>query len=222
MVQKQPMKMAADEGLWETEDPASFSIFTIGNMREQKEVFSIRLPYFLSLLSYNQLYGEVQGMNDLQTEFEAEFGPGNYIPPAVVPYWSFRIMVGAGVLMILLALYALFQVMGETIGNSQRFLKILIVAIALPYIANTAGWLLTEVGRLPWVVYRLITLENSISLVVSSTMVLISLLGYLIVYSALIVATIYLLQKYAKAGPEPVYEQSVSDDELPSLVGAQD
>lgn len=222
MVQTQPMKMAAAEGLWETEDPASFSIFTVGNMREQKEVFSIRLPYFLSLLSYNQLYGEVQGMNDLQAEFEAEYGPGNYIPPAVVPYWSFRIMVGAGVLMILLALYALFQVMGETIGNSQRFLKILIVAIALPYVANTAGWLLTEVGRLPWVVYRLITLENSVSLVVSSTMVLISLLGYLIVYSALIVATIYLLQKYAKAGPEPVYEQSVSDDELPSLVGAQD
>ena len=222
MVQTQPMKMAAAEGLWETEDPASFSIFTVGNMREQKEVFSIRLPYFLSLLSYNQLYGEVQGMNDLQAEFEAEYGPGNYIPPAVIPYWSFRIMVGAGILMILLALYALFQVMGETIGNSQRFLKILIVAMALPYIANTAGWLLTEVGRLPWVVYRLITLVNSVSLVVSSTMVLISLLGYLIVYSALIVATIYLLQKYAKAGPEPVNEQSVSDDELPSLVGAQD
>ncbi len=222
MVQTQPMKMAATEGLWETEDPASFSIFTIGNMREQKEVFSIRLPYILSLLSYNQLYGEVRGMNDLQAEFEAEYGLGNYIPPAVIPYWSFRIMVGAGVLMILLALYALFQVMGETIGNSPKFLKILVVAIALPYIANTAGWLLTEVGRLPWVVYRLITLENSVSIVVSSTMVFISLLGYIIVYSALIVATIYLLQKYAKAGPDPVYEQSVSDDELPSLVGAQD
>lgn len=222
MVEIQPMKMAAAEGLWETEDPASFSILTIGNMREQREVFSIRIPYILSLLSYNQLYGEVQGMNELQDEFEAKYGPDNYIPPAIIPYWSFRIMVGAGFIMIILALYALFQVMGETLGNDQRFLKIMLGALALPYIANTAGWLLTEVGRLPWVVYGLITLDKSVSTVVSSAMVWISLLGYLVVYSALIVATVYLLQKYAKAGPEPVYEQKILDDELLSPVGALD
>jgi cytochrome bd ubiquinol oxidase subunit I len=217
MVEIQPMKMAAAEALWETESPASFSLFTIGNMQERRDVFAIRIPRILSLLAYNQLEGEVKGMNDLQAEYEALYGPGDYIPPAVIPYWSFRIMVGAGFLMVGLSLYALFLVMGDLFEKRPLALKAFTFAIALPYLANTSGWLLTEIGRYPWTVFGLMTLDESISPTVGAGAVLTSLLGFLLIYSALIVATIYLITKHVKAGL-PAAEQP--EPEMPSLVGA--
>jgi cytochrome bd ubiquinol oxidase subunit I len=219
MVQIQPMKMAAAEALWETEEPASFSLFTIGNMGERKDIFAIRIPRLLSLLAFNQLDGEVKGMNDLQAEYVATYGPRNYIPPAVIPYWSFRIMVGAGFLMVGLSLYALFLVMGDLFEGRPLVLKIFTFAIALPYLANTSGWLLTEVGRYPWTVFGLMTLDESLSPTVSAGMVLTSLVGFILIYSGLIVATLYLITKHVKAGL-PVAEKP--EPELPSLVGVGD
>jgi cytochrome bd ubiquinol oxidase subunit I len=219
MVQIQPMKMAAAEALWETEEPASFSLFTIGNMGERRDIFAIRIPRLLSLLAFNQLDGEVKGMNDLQAEYEAAYGPRNYIPPAVIPYWSFRIMVGAGFLMVGLSLYALFMVMGDLFEGRPLILKIFTFAIALPYLANSSGWLLTEVGRYPWTVFGLMTLDESLSPTVSAGMVLTSLVGFILIYSGLIVATLYLITKHVKAGL-PVAEQP--EPELPSLVGVGD
>ncbi len=106
MIESQPMKMAAAEALWNTESPASFSVLTIGDLEQRSEVFSIRIPGLLCLLSYNNLDCEIQGIYDLQAQYEAAFGPGDYIPPVGVVYWAFRIMVGAGTLLIGLALYA--------------------------------------------------------------------------------------------------------------------
>ena len=102
MVQTQPMKMAAAEALWTTEDPASFSLITIGDLTQRNEIFSIRIPFALSLLATDQLTGEVKGIYDLQSEYEALYGPGNYIPPVAVIYWSFRLMVGAGFALVAL------------------------------------------------------------------------------------------------------------------------
>jgi cytochrome d ubiquinol oxidase subunit I len=221
MVQSQPMKMAAAEALWETENPASFSLFTVGNMKERRDVFAIRIDRLLSLLAYNQLTGPVKGMNDLQAEYEAQYGPGNYIPPAVIPYWSFRIMVGAGFAMILLSIYALFLVMGELFEKRPLALKILLWALALPYLANTAGWLLTEVGRFPWVVFGLVKLEDGLSPTVPASSLWISLIGYVLIYAALIVATVYLMRKYARAGL-PAPDAAPAESPVPSLVGAQD
>jgi cytochrome bd ubiquinol oxidase subunit I len=217
MVKIQPMKMAAAEALWETQDPAPFSLFTIGNMRERRDVFAIRIPGVLSLLSHNQLSGEVKGMNDLQEEYTALYGEGNYIPPAIIPYWSFRIMVGAGFLLIALSIYALFLVMGDLFEKRQIFLKVFTWAIIIPYVANTAGWMLTEIGRYPWAVFGVMTLEEGVSPTVTPIMLLISLIGYVLVYGLLIFATIYLLKKYATAGlPAP----ETLKEEVPSLVGA--
>jgi cytochrome d ubiquinol oxidase subunit I len=224
MVQSQPMKMAAAEALWESEDPASFSLFTIGDMRNRRDVFAIRIDRLLSLLAFNQLYGKVSGMNDLQVQYEALYGPGNYIPPAIIPYWTFRIMVGSGFLMIALAIYALFLVMGELFDKRPRMMKFFLWAIALPYLANTSGWLLTEVGRFPWVVFGLVKLEDGISPNVSTGALWVSLIGYLLVYGVVMGATAYLLVKYAKAGPlngEPG-KPGEEEGEIPSLVGAQD
>lgn len=222
MVVSQPMKMAAAEALWDTEDPASFSLFTIGDLSGREPVYSIRLPRLLSLLSYNQLSGQVKGMNELQAEYEAQYGPGNYIPPAVIPYWSFRAMVGAGFVMVALAIYALFIVMGEMFERRTLALKILIWAIALPYIANTAGWLLTEVGRFPWVVFGLVKLEEGVSATVSSGMLLLSLIGYVLVYGVLIVATVYLLRKYAIAGPAIVDDNKSMNENPETLLASGD
>lgn len=95
--------------------------------------------------------------------------------------------------------------------------------IVLPYLANTAGWLLTEVGRYPWVVNGLITLQESVSVTVSAGMVWFSLIGYILIYSLLIFATIYLMRKYARAGAEPLVRSPERlDNAMPSLVPAQD
>jgi cytochrome bd ubiquinol oxidase subunit I len=223
MVEIQPMKTAAAEALWETEDPASFSILTIGDLSLRNEVFSIRLPGMLSLLSFNQLSGEVRGLNDLQQEFEQLYGPGNYIPPVAIPYWSFRIMVGAGFLMVVITLYAIFLSLSDLVESRSKVLHLFPFLIILPYIANTSGWILTEVGRYPWVVYGLMRLSEGVSVVVSAGMVLVSLVGYILIYSLLIVATLYLLRKYAKEGPATAPSAAVPPlDEMPSLVGAQD
>jgi len=223
MVESQPMKMAAAEALWQTESPASFSLLTIGDLAQRKDVFAIRIPRLLCVLSFNQWNCAVQGIYDLQAQFEQEFGPGNYIPPVAIIYWSFRIMVGAGFLLAGLALYALFMVMGDMTLESPRMMRLFIWAIILPYLANTTGWIMTELGRTPWVVYGLIKLEDSLSTVVTGGYVLTTLIGFTLIYGALMVATIYLLTKYAKAAPTTGEVNPDSEQEfIPSLVGAED
>lgn len=204
MVRTQPMKMAAAEALWETADPASFSLLTIGNEAERRDVFAIRIPNLLSLLAYNRLDGEVKGILNLQQEYEATYGPGNYVPPIAVSYWTFRIMVGAGMAMIAIAFYALFFVMqGKPLGKI-KFLNLFPLAIALPYLANTAGWMLTELGRQPWIVFGLLKTEDAYSKSLGAGQVLTTLVLFTLLYGVLMVADLYLLRKYAVAGPEKV------------------
>jgi cytochrome d ubiquinol oxidase subunit I len=236
MVRTQPMKMAAAEALWETENPASFSILTIGDLSQRHEIFSIRLPRMLSLLSYNKLTGAVQGIYDLQDQFSAQYGPGNYIPPVAVIYWSFRIMVGAGTALLLLAFYGVFMAMGEIETSRPTALKVFSLALFLPYIANTFGWIMTEVGRFPWVVYGVMKLNDAVSNMVSGGMVLTSLIGFTLIYAVLMAADIYLLRKYALAGPSVSGEAGMSEDSeeeidrgdgaygeaKPSILGVQD
>jgi cytochrome d ubiquinol oxidase subunit I len=219
MVETQPMKMAAAEGLFKSENPASFSLFTIGDLSGRREVFSLRLPDMLSLLAYNQLSGEVQGINDLQAEYEREYGPGNYVPPAWVVYWSFRGMVGAGFLMLALAAYGLFLTMSEALEKKPRWLGAFVWAIFLPYLANSTGWLMAEVGREPWVVFGLMKVQDGVSPTVSAGMLLVSLIGYTLVYGALMVVTIGLLRRFARE-VAPSADSGDSSMGTPSLVGA--
>ncbi len=223
MVSTQPMKMASAEALWETEDPASLSILTIGDLTLRNEVFSIRIPNLLSFLSFNQIYGEVKGINDLQAEYEDQFGPGNYIPPVAIVYWSFRVMIGLGVLLLLLGLYGLFLVMGDAVETRSRSMKLFIIAILFPYLANTSGWMLTEIGRAPWIVFGLMKIQDGISPTIPGSIVLTSLVIFTLVYAALMAADIYLLTKYAKAGPSLTdYDEPITPAEAEfSLVGTQ-
>jgi cytochrome d ubiquinol oxidase subunit I len=199
MVETQPMKMAAAEALWNTESPASMSLFTIGDMTNRRDVFAIRLPALLSILSCNQTSCAVQGINDLQAAYEKQFGPGNYVPFVVLIYWAFRAMVGAGVLMVALAAWMLYRAMRGMNLAPAWLLRILPFALFLPYVANSAGWILTEMGRQPWIVFGVLKTEQAVSPNVPATTVLASAILFTLLYGALMVADVYLLAKYAKA-----------------------
>jgi cytochrome d ubiquinol oxidase subunit I len=226
MYETQPMKFAAIEAHWETSDPASFSILTIGDLTGKREVWSIRVPRVLSLLACNNLTCEVRGVNDIQEEYEATYGLGDYIPLIVVTYWAFRIMMTIGFLMM--ALSSLFLLATRKEFENAKWMKWVPWVIALPYIANTSGWILTEMGRQPWIVQGLLTVEKGVSPNLTPLDLLISLIGYIMVYGSVGVAMAYLMKKYAIAGPDAALHESVDaeseggglSDVLP--IGAQD
>ncbi|AJY75502.1 cytochrome ubiquinol oxidase subunit I [Paenibacillus beijingensis] len=203
LVQSQPMKMAASEGLWETSgDSAPWTVIAGIDVSGQKNDFSLEIPGLLSVLSYNKLTGQVQGIKDLQAQYEAQYGPGNYIPPVRTTFWSFRIMVLAGGLMVLLGLYGTIAVMRKRLERQKRYLRWMVPAIGLPFIANTAGWIMTEIGRQPWIVFGLQKTEDGVSPTVSSAMVLTSLIGFTLVYGILAAVLIYLFVRTIRQGAD--------------------
>ncbi len=215
MVQVQPMKMAAVEALWESENPASFSLFTVGDEKNLKDRFALRIPYLLSILAYNQPTGEVKGIRNLQAEYEQLYGPGYYVPSVFMAYWTFRIMVGSGFLMLALMALALWYVLKNKPLAGTRLAKWLPFAIALPYLANSTGWILTEMGRQPWVVYGVMKTKQAFSPNLTPGMVLTTLILFTVVYGVLMAADIYLLAKYARKvpaeGEEPVLHEAYAE-----------
>ncbi len=203
LTKTQPTKMAAAEALWETEDPASFSLFAIIDTKNQRNPVDIKIPGFLSFLVYNKFSGEVKGIKDLQREYEAKYGPGNYIPPVKTCYWSFRLMVGLGFLMLIIALIALPYAKRDPSQIPRGFLKLAVWSVFFPYLANTFGWMLTEFGRNPWIVFGLLKIQDAVSPNLSAGSVLFTLVLFTVVYGLLMVADVYLLVKYGlKQGPE--------------------
>jgi cytochrome bd ubiquinol oxidase subunit I len=217
LTEAQPMKIASAEALWETESGAPLSLFAVGDVDDRSNIVDIGLPHGLSILATNTLDGEVRGINDVQAEYEETYGPGSYIPMVGVTYWSFRIMVGAGMAMIALALFGLVSSLRGRIAATDRrlnrwWLRLLPFAIALPFLANTAGWILTEMGRQPWVVYgQLLTLDG-VSPAVGSGSVLTSLAAFTLVYGVLMVVTVGLLLRQIATGPPDEDEDQKDED----------
>lgn len=217
MYETQPMKFAAIEAHFETSQPASFSILTIGDLKGN-EVWSLRVPTVLSVLACNNFTCEVRGVNDIQAEYEATYGPGSYIPIMAITYWSFRIMMTIGFIMILFAALFLWATRGNY--ENAKWMKFVPWVIALPYLANASGWILTETGRQPWIVQGLLKVQDAVSPNLTVTDLLISLIGYTVVYGSLAVAMVYLMKKYSIAGPDAALHESV--DVAPAVVGSQD
>ena len=169
-------------------------------------MFSIRIPRLLSFLAFNRLEGAVPGIRDLQAQYQVRYGPGNYIPPVTISYWSFRFMVGAGVVMLVLAIWGLRAAVKDRLSGKRGFLAVMVWGLGLPYLANSTGWILTEMGRMPWVVYGVMRVEAGISRVVGPGQVWLSLVVFALLYGVLLVADMYLLRKYALrgAGARPV------------------
>ncbi len=222
MADTQPMKLASAEGLWQSEDPAGLSMFQIGNEAERTSVINIRIPSLLSFLSYNTADGMVQGINELQAQYEAQYGPGDYAPPAIwLTYWSFRAMVGAGALMFVLGGLSFILCRTNRLNQTKWLLRLLVLAIFLPYLANSTGWMLTEVGRQPWIVQGLMTIDQAVSPNVTVEMLAISLVGFTLIYGLLMVADVYLLQKFARdTGSESSAPAPQTDQPKTALKGA--
>lgn len=210
----QPMKMAAAEAHWETEDPASFVAIAAIDEEKGENTFAIEIPNMLSFLTYNSFSGEVKGIHDLQAEYVEQYGEGNYVPQVTPMFWSFRAMVGSGGLMVLLALIGLVLLKTNKLQNNKLYLKIMLFSMALPYIANTTGWLITEMGRQPWIVYGLQKTAEGLSTVVPASYVLISMIGFTVVYGILAVVDVMLLVKYAKKSPVELDEVPTASEEV--------
>lgn len=212
MVKVQPMKMAAAEALWDSENPASMSLFTFGDEKNRKDVFAIKIPGALSFLAYNKFEGEVKGINNLQKEAEVKFGPGDYVPPVAVSYWTFRIMVGVGFLMLLIALLTTIQAFKSKFEFKPLWYKIVFWSMVLPWVANTTGWIFTEIARQPWTVFGLFKTADSVSNTVSAGEVAFSLIAYTLIYAVLMVVMIGLMIKFAKRNVDDIEKEEAEVD----------
>lgn len=207
LVKTQPMKMAAAEGIWQnTPDPAPWSAFAIIDSAKQENKFEMNIPYALSFLSYSKFSGSLKGMETLQKEYSKKYdgqvGKGtNYIPPVKTTYWSFRLMVGFGTAMILLSLIGLFLWKKGRVEQSTLFLKFMLASISFPFLANTFGWIMTEVGRQPWTIFGLMTSAKSVSPNVSAGSILFSIIMYILIFTVLAIAMVYLMIREIRKGP---------------------
>ena len=217
MTEQQPMKMAAAEALWETQQPASFSVLTIGTPDGSEEIFSIRIPYLLSFLATGTLDGRVEGINDLQAMEEQRFGPGDYTPNTPVTYWTFRWMIGAGALAAIAAAWFLFTMRKGRVPR-RGAVAIAILLPFLPLAANSFGWLFTEVGRQPWIVYGLMPTAIAVSPNNSVAMVLITMVGFTLLYGALALVMLGLVVRRVRQGlPEATSDKGFEHEAEPAL-----
>lgn len=199
LVESQPMKMAAAEALWEDSgDPAAFTAFALIDSEGKKNDFEFNIPVLLSFLSFNEFSGSLEGMNSLQEQYEEKYGPGDYIPPVKTLFWTFRIMTGAGGVMLLLGFYGIYLARAEKLVNRKIYLKLMTFGIALPFIANTSGWIITEMGRQPWVVFGLMKTEDAVSPSVTAGEMLFSLIAFNTLYAILGILAIYLFTRHIK------------------------
>ena len=227
MTEIQPMKIAAAEALWNTESNAGWSIFAAIDSAEGRNSFDIEIPNMLSILATNSPDGTVQGINNVQAQYEQEYGPGNYIPNVFVAYWTFRIMAYVGLLAAAFCIFGLVLLWRRKLEHFRWFLRFGVVAVVIPYFGTSAGWIFTEMGRQPWSVFTLLQTADSGSPSVGPATVWISLIGFILIYLALAVVDFGLLIRYAKKDLpeiEPLSEQGPAppgdeaEDRVPELV----
>ncbi len=217
MTQVQPMKMAAAEGLYTTETSAPFSVLTIGSLDGTRELYALKIPGLLSWLGTGSLDGTVQGINDVQARYAGTYGAGSYTPIIPVTYWSFRLMIGLGMLAALVALAALWSTRRGRTPTSRVLLRAGLVLPLLPLAANAFGWIFTEMGRQPWIVFGEMLTRDGVSRTVSLAEVLTSFAVFTLLYGVLAVVEIGLLLRFAKAGlpeiaPPPDDERGADED----------
>ncbi len=194
VAQTQPTKFAAMESLWETQKGAGFNLVVIPDVeRECNQIEGPCVPNALSLLAFHTPNAEIKGLKAFPKEER---------PPVVPTFVSFRLMFTIGLLLILLAIFAVLFGKKEGLESRKTFLTIMLFAIPLPYIAAQFGWIVAEVGRQPWIVYGVLKTSAGVSQAITTTQVWASLLGFTLLYGSLGVVDIYLLTKYAKRGPQ--------------------
>jgi cytochrome d ubiquinol oxidase subunit I len=215
--QLQPMKIASTEAQWTNCQPCAFSLFQIGGFTADDETpsFSIQVPRLLSFLATGSFGGEVQGMNALQAQQEQQYGPGDYIPMVRATYWSMRVMAYLGTLVFLVAALGAVLYRRRALERSRWYLWTAVAIIPAPFLAALAGWVLTEVGRQPWIVQGLLRTSDAASPNVTATMIGLSLAVFVTLYAGLLVVDVVLMRRYARLDPAAPAEPR---EELPAPV----
>ena len=206
----QPMKLAVMESLWETANPAPYLLFASIDQNKQQNSLEISVPGALSLLVHGSLDGEIKGIKELQAQYAQQYGPGNYVPDIFPVFWSYRIMIGAGMWLLALTAFAFFQLRQNRLEQTPWLLRAIFWSLPVPYLANSAGWIVTEMGRQPWIVFGLQRVEQAVSPNVSSGAVWTSLIGFTVLYGLLAVVGVHLLKKFARQGPEQANSGNVA------------
>jgi cytochrome bd ubiquinol oxidase subunit I len=199
MTKQQPMKMASAEALWTTEHNAGFSLFAYGDVNGGRNKVDLRVPDLLSVLATNSPSGTVKGVSELQAGYAATYGAGDYTPIMGVTYWSFRLMMGFGFLSFLLAAAGLFRMRRGRLPGGRWLLTATVWGAALPYLANSAGWIFTEMGRQPWAVFGVLRTSDGVSPGVAAGEVWATLAGFTVVYGALAVVALRLFLRYGRS-----------------------
>ena len=197
---EQPMKLAAAEDLQTTQTNAPFSLFTVWDLNG-KEILSIQVPDLLSILATHNPNGQVQGIDNLQTQYTNLYGAGDYSPIVPVTFWSFRMMIGAGTLAALAAAWFLWR-MRKGRAPGRGAVAIAVVLPLLPLAANSFAWIFTEMGRQPWVVQGLQLTSAGVSPSVSSIEVAVTLVGFTLLYGGLAVVEVALLTRRIRGSVE--------------------
>ncbi len=202
----QGMKIAASEAQWNTCQPCGFSVFQIGGFSESDETpsFAITIPRVLSWMATGSLGGKVDGLNQLQRHERRAYGRGDYMPNVMLMYWSMRVMAMLGVAMFLIASAGAWLYRKRKLHTSRRFLWIAVVGMGFPYVAATAGWILTEMGRQPWIAQNLLKTSDAVSTGLSTATVAASLTVFVLLYLVLGIVDVLLMRHYARLDPPEV------------------
>jgi cytochrome d ubiquinol oxidase subunit I len=199
----QPMKISAAEALWTTAEPASFSLFQVGGFSSSSPTpsFSIEIPGLLSFLSTGSFHGTVVGLDELNSQYQAMYGPGNYEPPVETVYWSMRGMAYLGSIVALVAIVGALLAWRRRLERTTWFCWVAVVTAFLPFGASAFGWVLTEVGRQPWIVQGLLKTSQANSPAVSATWIGLSLGIFVALYALLLALDVWLMRRYAGRDP---------------------
>ena len=211
------MKMAAAEALYNSEaSNAPFSLFTVGSLDGTQEEFSVKVPGLLSYLATGKFDGSVEGINELKAAYEKRYGTDaasrvfseSYTPTIPLTYWTFRIMIGLGMLGALIAIAVLWSTRGERIPRHRLWFWTIVATPLLPLFANSFGWIFTEGGRQPWIVFGVMSTSSGVSPNVSAGEVWTSLITLTLLYAVLAVIETKLLLRFIAAGA-PEFEEPV-------------
>ncbi|MCG5500342.1 cytochrome ubiquinol oxidase subunit I [Ectothiorhodospira lacustris] len=189
----QPAKVAAMEGVWETTDGAPLLLFAIPSQSQERNFLEIGIPNMASLILTHELNGTLPGLKEWAPEDR---------PNMPIVFWSFRVMVGIGLLMIIIALWGAWLTWRDRLVESKRFLRLTSLMIPLPFAAVLAGWFVTEVGRQPWLVHGLHRTSEGLTPSLTGAMALFTLTGYITVYAVVFIAGITFLVRIIRQGPD--------------------
>ncbi|RUR40676.1 cytochrome ubiquinol oxidase subunit I [Vreelandella populi] len=198
----QPTKVAAIEGHWETATNVPLLLFALPDQEAQENRFAVGIPNLASLILTHSIDGEIPGISEAPPEEQ---------PPVMIVFWAFRVMVGIGLLMIATAFTGLILRRKDRIYENRLFLKTLVGMISLPFIAVLAGWIVTESGRAPWLVYGIMSHADGITPSLTGWMALFTLIGYVLVYAVVFYAGVYYLTRVVRNGMLPAHEHASVD-----------